>query len=87
MLQRVNVGCVWMEVWTSVFRCVCGRVCSGGGVQVGVWDRGRACVGGIGMAGVVAKDGLIEVGLGEDGLGEDGLVEGGMLGCGSWECA
>ena len=49
MLQRVNVGCVWLDVWTSVFRCVCGRVCSGEGVQVGVWDRGRACVGGIGM--------------------------------------
>ena len=32
-------------------------------------------------AGVVVKDGLIEV-----GLGEDGLVEDGMLGCGSWEC-
>ena len=46
-------GCVdegvQVRVWMRVFGYVCGRVCSGEGVQVGVWDRGRACVGGIGM--------------------------------------
>ena len=69
--------CVQMRVWTSVFRwgCAGGSVGSWAGVCWRYW-----------YAGVVVKDGLIEVGLGEDGVGEDGLVEGGMLGCGSWEC-